>query len=463
MTACAGRSELWLASEWEVDGGFGTGGTGIGAGGVPTGGSSVGGFGGGAGAPATGGLGAGGSLATGGFGVGGSLDAGAGAIGPDTGPPCEPGTERCLGLVPQRCGDDGTYESLAACEFDCLDGVCLCPLGFTSTDGICTPDTCEGKPWGCAPNAICIDDAGGTTCECLPNYVGDGFECSLPSTVYLDEGFDDVESLFEPSSDEAPEGSNWLRHNASEPLGITSWFQGNVTAFEAHDGAENAYVGANFNSAADVGTISTWLATPVVPFEVGARLSFFVRGSPGPWPDRLEVRVCSGIQCDLPVFAQSVENYESVLLTVNPDLIDGAFPTEWTSYVLEDADGLPLEGEGRIAFRYFVTDGGPDGANSNYIGIDRVVLQTGYTPAYSVSVTVLGVQGAGLVLVLNGSSTLAVDAPGTFTFSQQMSEGTPYAVALDALPPGQSCTITNGEGVVGTTDVTGIAVNCSTP
>jgi hypothetical protein len=38
---------------------------------------------------------------------------------------------------------------------------------------------------------------------------------------------------------------------------------------------------------------------------------------------------------------------------------------------------LPTSGSGRVAFRYFVEDSGGGGANGDYIGIDRVVVDTG--------------------------------------------------------------------------------------
>ncbi|MBE2235907.1 MAG: choice-of-anchor J domain-containing protein, partial [Anaerolinea sp.] len=47
------------------------------------------------------------------------------------------------------------------------------------------------------------------------------------------------------------------------------------------------------------------------------------------------------------------------------------YPQSWTQYTVT-LSGLPANASGRLAFRYFVTDGGPSGNNSNYIGIDTV-------------------------------------------------------------------------------------------
>src|SRR5204863_1258149 len=64
----------------------------------------------------------------------------------------------------------------------------------------------------------------------------------------INEGFDDITNL-----------PGWFMINHSEPLGVTNWFQGNNAVFPAFDGAPTAYIAANFNNTADVGTISNWL------------------------------------------------------------------------------------------------------------------------------------------------------------------------------------------------------------
>jgi len=53
------------------------------------------------------------------------------------------------------------------------------------------------------------------------------------------------------------------------------------------------------------------------------------------------------------------------------------YPGTWAQFTLTNAGGLPSSGQGRIAFRYFVEDGGPSGANSSYIGIDTVSITAG--------------------------------------------------------------------------------------
>ncbi len=85
------------------------------------------------------------------------------------------------------------------------------------------------------------------------------------------------------------------------------------------------------------------------------------------------------------------------------------------------------------------------------------------TPAmYSVSATVSGLDGAGLVLENNGSGDLAVTANGTVTFASQAS-GTAYAVTVQAQPssPAQTCTVAGGSGTIAQANVTNVTVTCT--
>ena len=69
--------------------------------------------------------------------------------------------------------------------------------------------------------------------------------------------------------------------------------------------------------------------------------------------------------------ATDVGDFTTLLLDINPTLVVSGYPDVWTQYTIT-LSGLPPAASGRIAWRYFVTNGGPSGANSNYIGIDTV-------------------------------------------------------------------------------------------
>ncbi|TVQ28962.1 MAG: hypothetical protein EA370_15885, partial [Wenzhouxiangella sp.] len=176
------------------------------------------------------------------------------------------------------------------------------------------------------------------------------------------EGFDDITLL---------PGLGWALINNSDPVGTTGWFQGNPATFPAHTGATNSYIGANFNNTTGNNTISNWLLTPEITFRNGDSFSFWTStGSGSTWPDRLEVRWSgNGSSVDVGATATSVGDFDTLLLSVNPGLTVGGYPEAWTQYTVE-ISGLTGPTNGRLAFRYFVTNGGPSGSNSNYIGID---------------------------------------------------------------------------------------------
>ena len=82
----------------------------------------------------------------------------------------------------------------------------------------------------------------------------------------------------------------------------------------------------------------------------------------------------------------------------------------------------------------------------------------------SVSVSVSGLRGAGLVLQDNGQDNLSVAENGTSTFPTALATGSTYRVTVLAQPtnPSQTCTVTNGSGTVGAGNVTGVQVACAT-
>ncbi|MBL8213997.1 MAG: choice-of-anchor J domain-containing protein [Bryobacterales bacterium] len=186
-----------------------------------------------------------------------------------------------------------------------------------------------------------------------------------PAITIFSEDFNDVAAL---------PGAGWVIKNNSAPVGSTSWFQGN--AFPAHAGAANSYVGANFNAAGSGGTISLWLITPQVTIDNNSALSFFTRtADPTIAADRLQVRF-SLAGTDVGSTENSVGDFFTLGIDINPSLDLVSYPRSWTQVVLSFA-GLPGPTPVHIAFRYFVTDSGPNGNNGDYIGIDSLVIDNG--------------------------------------------------------------------------------------
>jgi hypothetical protein len=77
--------------------------------------------------------------------------------------------------------------------------------------------------------------------------------------------------------------------------------------------------------------------------------------------------------------------------------------------------------------------------------------------------TVSGLVGGSVTLSLNsGAQTRVVSADGAFAFADAMDSGTGYSVTIAAQPtnPTQSCSIANGDGTLGASDVSDIVVTC---
>src|SRR6266853_1361066 len=84
---------------------------------------------------------------------------------------------------------------------------------------------------------------------------------------------------------------------------------------------------------------------------------------------------------------------------------------------------------------------------------------------YTIGGAIAGLTGSGLVLRLNGTGNLPVNPNATaFTFITQLASGAAYTVSVFTQPtgPSQTCTVTNSSGTVGSSNVAGISVSCTT-
>jgi len=195
---------------------------------------------------------------------------------------------------------------------------------------------------------------------------------SEAATPAFAEGFEDITTL---------PGKGWFIQNNSTPPGTATWFQGNPTVFPAQAGPTNSYIGVNFDSSTGSNTISNWLLTPVIEFRNGDVITFYTRTtSTAQFADRLQVRLSTnGASTNVGTGVTGVGDFTNLVLDINPTYVagpSGGYPVVWTQYTITITNATAGV-SGRLAFRYFVEDGGPDGANSNYIGIDTFA----YTPA----------------------------------------------------------------------------------
>ncbi len=204
--------------------------------------------------------------------------------------------------------------------------------------------------------------------------------CLLIMTVLFTTGLK-AQILFSESFNTAvPLPTGWAQQNLSAPIGtVPDWGQGVNTVFNSNSGAPTAYIRANFNSVAGANTISNWLFTPSVTIKDGDQFTFYTRTTtPGAtvFPDRLQVRLSTnGTSTNVGSSNTSVGDFSTLLLDINPTYSTTVYPSVWTQYTIT-ISGVPTPTPGRIAFRYFVEDGGPSGNNSDYIGIDDVVYTT---------------------------------------------------------------------------------------
>ncbi len=228
--------------------------------------------------------------------------------------------------------------------------------------------------------------------------------------------------------------SGWFCVNNSTPLGSTGWFNGVSGIFTPHAGP--GYIAANFNNAGNgpgLDTIDNWLMTPVLNFGVGATLSFWTRTVDLPaFPDRLEIRLSTNGA------STSVGDFSTVLGVVNPNLVTtpvtcvalpntNGYPNAWCNFVI--TSGIPTSGSGRIAFRYYVTDAGPLGNNSDYIGIDTFSFDEGLLPTdlqltlapSSVGPITVGTPVALTATLRNAGTVNAAGVTGTFTIPAGLS------------------------------------------
>lgn len=207
--------------------------------------------------------------------------------------------------------------------------------------------------------------------------------------------------------------AGWATQNLSVAGTNPTWGQGGgLGVFGAQSGTGFAF--ANFQNTSGTNTISNWMFAPTLTLKNGDKFTFYTRTTSGAFPDRLQVRMSTnGASVNVGTTVTSVGDYTNLLLDINPTYTSTGYPTAWTQFTLT-MSGLPAAGiSGRLAFRYFVENGGPGGANSDFIGVDNVVYST---------------QTFGDPLTCTGSTAnLKVDITGG---------NSPYKVVINAAPGG---------------------------
>ncbi len=214
-------------------------------------------------------------------------------------------------------------------------------------------------------------------------------------------------------------GNGWVINNLSSPIGTVSWGQGdNTSPFPPHSGTGFAFV--NYQSGSSAADLSNWLIAPSRTFNNGDVLSFWSRTVDSPaYPDRLEVRLSTnGTSTNVGSTSTSVGDFTTVLLTINPTLTTTGYPSVWTQYTVT-ISGLAGPTTGRVAFRYFVTNGGPSGNNSDYIGIDEF-----FCGSSSANVSVTNPAGQYTIIPVSQIAPIPLQARLNNTGTTSITDGT---------------------------------------
>lgn len=205
---------------------------------------------------------------------------------------------------------------------------------------------------------------------CEKDYVA---PADTPARSFV-EDFDTVTTLYT---------KGWIFNNNSRPQGAATWQQGvyapgKLGGFDgfpafSYKASGDEYIFAGFSSGNGTATLSSWMITPAIEMKNGDKFSFYTRTYTGStFPDRLQVRInLSDNTTDVGFDSSSVGKFTTLLADINPSLTATGYPQVWTKYEYT-ISGLPSTLlKRRIAFRYYVPNGGPNGSNSNAIGIDK--------------------------------------------------------------------------------------------
>ncbi len=91
------------------------------------------------------------------------------------------------------------------------------------------------------------------------------------------------------------------------------------------------------------------------------------------------------------------------------------------------------------------------------------VVVTCSTNAHTVGGTASGLAGGESVVLQNNSTdNLTLTANGSFTFTTSVAQGATYSVSVLTQPSTQTCSVTNGSGTMGGSNVTNVTVTCAT-
>jgi hypothetical protein len=222
---------------------------------------------------------------------------------------------------------------------------------------------------------------------------------AAPASLSFTEDFNDVSKLTT---------RGWAFRNNSNPVGPQGWRVGRyealiapsnkpnlpaVVGFPAYNATRspNDFISCDVSAVNTNGDISAWLITPPMTVKNGDVLTFYTRtmddtNFPIYTRDRMQVRAnLTDGSADVGTDALSVGSFTKLLLDINPAVAqnaNGGYPwDEWTEFTITMSGITGTVKNARIAFRYFMIDGGIEGGSSgnrytSIVGVDNVVFQS---------------------------------------------------------------------------------------
>lgn len=85
---------------------------------------------------------------------------------------------------------------------------------------------------------------------------------------------------------------------------------------------------------------------------------------------------------------------------------------------------------------------------------------TATSGAYSITASIQGLHSGGLVLLVNTAQVAVSSGATSVTLASMVNSGAAYTVTVQTQPTGETCSVTSGSGIVSTSNVTNVGVNC---
>jgi hypothetical protein len=193
-----------------------------------------------------------------------------------------------------------------------------------------------------------------------------------PITTSYTEDFEDYYAV-------TTKGWMFGEYSQADTTGTTAWSTGSYGAIGKGDSTwygftpygDYSYPGAyaySYDPAMYSSlSISSWMLTPILTVKDSDRVSFYTRGdTTGIYTNRMEVRLNKTGSSNVGHELNSVGDFTTVLMDINPTQAPGGYPTTWKKYEYIFT-GINGKMDIRIGFRHYVMHP----VNARGIGIDQ--------------------------------------------------------------------------------------------